>query len=202
MPEHHHDMARAGVYQWLSSLLTRELDDGALANLAADDSRRWLAKLGDIPELNGPVTAFIEAMDCALERPDASLELAADYASLFLVPPPAGVSLYGGDYPHTTPAGERLALRQWLVRYRCAPVDNQPADHLSIQLALMARCILHPGTPADQRAILKTHLQPWVGLLDHAASLNSISGFYPALLSLVHAWVVQDSRWLPPSEGE
>ncbi|MEG0533999.1 MAG: molecular chaperone TorD family protein, partial [Citrobacter sp.] len=79
----------------------RELDEEQLIRLESGESRKWLASLKAIPGLSVDVKNLERSLVRALCRESRQLELAADYASLFLLAPPDGVSPYAGHYPHT-----------------------------------------------------------------------------------------------------
>ena len=108
---------RAAVYQWFSQLLFRELDQKQLARLESEDTRQWLASLAGIPGLSLDVKKLERSLTQALRRESRQLELAADFATLFLLAPPGGVSPYAGHYPHTTAAEERRQMNVLLVEH-------------------------------------------------------------------------------------
>lgn len=60
---------------------------------------------------------------------------------LFLLAPPLSVSPYAGHYPHTTAAEERRQMNVLLVEQGLAARENEPSDHIAVQLALMARMV-------------------------------------------------------------
>lgn len=129
---------RAAVYQWFSQLLFQELSEAQLAALGSQESRVWIASLSAIPGLASDIKGFERSLTRVLQRAARAQELAADFASLFLLAPPVGVSPYAGHYPHTTPAQERRQMNALLVEQELAPRENEASDHIAIQLALMA----------------------------------------------------------------
>ncbi|AXC73264.1 molecular chaperone TorD family protein [Salmonella enterica] len=131
---------RAAVYQWFSQLLFQELSEAQLAALGSQESRVWIASLSAIPGLASDIKGFERSLTRVLQRAARAQELAADFASLFLLAPPVGVSPYAGHYPHTTPAQERRQMNALLVEQELAPRENEASDHIAIQLALMASC--------------------------------------------------------------
>ena len=106
---------RAAVYQWFSQLLFRELDEKQLASLENGDSQAWIASLAAVPGVSAEVKRFERSLVRVLRRDSRQLELAADFASLFLLAPPASVSPYAGHYPHTTAAEERRQMNVLLI---------------------------------------------------------------------------------------
>lgn len=141
MPHNHIHQQRAAVYQWFSQLLFRELDEKQLALLENGESREWITSLVGIPGLAADVKKLERSLARVLRREYRQLELAADFASLFLLAPPGGVSPYAGHYPHTTAPEERRQMNVLLVEQGLAARENEPSDHIAVQLALMARMV-------------------------------------------------------------
>lgn len=141
---------RAAIYQWFSQLLFQELTEAQLVTLGSRESRAWIASLSTIPGLASDVKRFERSLTRVLHRETRAQELAADFASLFLLAPPVGVSPYAGHYPHTTPAQERRQMNALLVEQALAPRENEASDHIAIQLALMAEQISREASVATQ----------------------------------------------------
>lgn len=141
---------RAAIYQWFSQLLFQELSEAQLAALGSQESRVWIASLSAIPGLASDVKRFERCLTRVLQRAARAQELAADFASLFLLAPPVGVSPYAGHYPHTTPAQERRQMNALLVEQELAPRENEASDHIAIQLALMAEQVSREAPVATQ----------------------------------------------------
>ncbi len=141
---------RAAIYQWFSQLLFQELSEAQLAALGSQESRAWITSLSAIPGLASDVKRFERSLTRVLQRAARAQELAADFASLFLLAPPVGVSPYAGHYPHTTPAQERRQMNALLVEQALAPRENEASDHIAIQLALMAEQVSREAPVATQ----------------------------------------------------
>lgn len=187
---------RAMIYRWFSQLLFQELTDDGLLSLRNKENLALLNALKLIPELSLPVSQFQRRLRAALKREERQLELAADFASLFLLPAPAGVSPYAGHYPHTTSAEERLILRQRLVQHRLVPQNNEAADHIAVQLALMATLIEEGVELGQQERFLRRHLTSWLPLLAKRCYQRDSFGFYAAALGVLAGFVQQDTQWL------
>ncbi|MGL5386165.1 MAG: molecular chaperone TorD [Enterobacterales bacterium] len=187
---------RATIYRWFSQLLFQELTDEGLLNLRHKQSLMLLNALKLIPELSLLVSQFQRRLRAALKREERQLELAADFASLFLLPSPAGVSPYGGHYPHTSSSQERQTLRQWLVDYRLVPQNNEAADHVAVQLALTAKLIEEGVDLGQQMDFLQRHLLSWLPLLAKRCCQRDSFGFYAAMISVIAGFVEQDVFWL------
>lgn len=78
---------RAAIYQWFSQLLFQELSEAQLAALGSQESRAWITSLSAIPRLASDVKRFERSLTRVLQRAARAQELAADFASLFLLAP-------------------------------------------------------------------------------------------------------------------
>ncbi len=75
----------ACVYAWLAQLFSRERDDDSLALLQSSEMAEWFAVLKGEPSLEAEVLQLEEKIAALQVREDATLELAADFCSLFLM---------------------------------------------------------------------------------------------------------------------
>ncbi|HCB1683853.1 TPA: molecular chaperone TorD, partial [Citrobacter braakii] len=192
MQHNHIHRQRAAVYQWFSQLLFRELDEEQLIRLESGESRKWLASLTAIPGLSVDVKNLERSLVRALRRESRQLELAADYASLFLLAPPGGVSPYAGHYPHTTAPEERKEMNVLLVEYGLTPQDNEPADHIAVQLALMARMVTKKETLSAQYYFLHHHIMCWAPLLRESCLHRDEEGVYPQAVNVITHFMRED----------
>lgn len=196
------DMARqrASIYGWFAQILFQELTAEALSHLHDTDTQARLKALKSIPELWLDVRQFQLRLRTALRRKDRQLELAADFASLFLLPPPAGVSPYAGHYPHTTPHEARKTMQQWLVRYELAPQNNEAPDHIAIQLALMDTLVAKSSNTAteleQQCQFLKQHLLSWLPHFSQRCGQRDSFGFYATAVRMLVCFIKQDVQWI------
>ena len=196
MQHNHIHRQRAAVYQWFSQLLFRELDEEQLIRLESGESRKWLASLTAIPGLSVDVKNLERSLVRALRRESRQLELAADYASLFLLAPPGGVSPYAGHYPHTTAPEERKEMNVLLVEYGLTPQDNEPADHIAVQLALMARMVTKKETLSAQYYFLHHHIMCWAPLLRESCLHRDEEGVYPQAVNVITHVLREDELYL------
>ncbi|QBM24190.1 molecular chaperone TorD [Citrobacter arsenatis] len=187
---------RAAIYQWFSQLLFRELDDKQLASLENGDNRAWIASLAAIPGLSDEVKHFERSLARVLRRESRQLELAADFASLFLLAPPASVSPYAGHYPHTTTAAERRQMNVLLVEQGLVVRANEPSDHIAVQLALMARMVAKEETFSAQYYFLHHHIMCWASLLRDSCLARDEEGFYSRAVSLIVRFMREDEQYL------
>ncbi len=187
---------RAAVYQWFSQLLFRELDQKQLARLESEENRQWLASLAGIPGLSLDVKKLERSLTQVLRRESRQLELAADFATLFLLAPPGGVSPYAGHYPHTTAAEERRQMNVLLVEHGLAAQENEPSDHIAIQLALMARMVTKEETLSAQYYFLHHHIMCWAPLFRDSCQQRDEAGFYARAVSVIVGFIREDEQYL------
>ena len=165
---------RAAVYQWFSQLLFRELDEKQLASLENGDSQAWIASLAAVPGVSAEVKRF----------------------ELFLLAPPASVSPYAGHYPHTTAAEERRQMNVLLIEQGLAARENEPSDHIAVQLALMARIVAKEERLSAQYYFLHHHILCWAPLFRDACLVRDNEGFYPQAVNLIVRFMQEDEQYL------
>lgn len=138
-PQHY-----ACLYSWFAGLFAHELDDRHLAQLQSPDVAQWLAHLAAQPALQAGVVASRNSIAALLLRPDARLELAADFAGLFLMSQKQAALPYASCYQAESDARFRqaaceemqvLLLQAGLERDRAL---REPEDHLAICLELLS----------------------------------------------------------------
>lgn len=187
---------RAAIYQWFSQLLFQELTEAQLVTLGGRESRAWFASLSTIPGLASDVKRFERSLTRVLHREARAQELAADFASLFLLAPPVGVSPYAGHYPHTTPAQERRQMNALLVEQALAPRENEASDHIAIQLALMAEQISREASVATQYYFLQHHILCWAPLFMASCQQREAEGFYVLAVAMIVHFMHEDAQYL------
>lgn len=196
MPHNHIHQQRAAVYQWFSQLLFRELDEKQLVLLENGESREWITSLAGIPGLAADVKKLERSLARVQRREYRQLELAADFASLFLLAPPGGVSPYAGHYPHTTAPEERRQMNVLLVEQGLAARENEPSDHIAVQLALMARMVGKEEKVAAQYYFLHHHIMCWAPLLRESCLHRDEGGFYPQAVNVIVSFMREDEQYL------
>ncbi|MGO2133707.1 MAG: molecular chaperone TorD [Halomonas sp.] len=138
---------RALICRWLSTLLANELDDSTLQAYFDGQAKPILETLGEYESMAALITRFNNALNAVrlLEHPQ--LELAADFASLFLVDghasAPPYASLYQSQGEGQTamfyrPVVERMEVRLKAAGYQVDDQFKEPADHLAIMLDYLA----------------------------------------------------------------
>ncbi|MFD1008041.1 MULTISPECIES: molecular chaperone TorD [Oceanisphaera] len=190
---------QALLCQWFSTLLAAELDAQTLQAYMAGDATPLLEELALLPELADSVQQLQQAIShwSLLEQP--RLELAADFAGLFLSDarhsPAPYASLYLDDGRFNGPTAQRMQLRLIDAGYSVDEQFKEPADHVAIMLDYLAeryrRLALDP-TPEAETSVAKfvsedisSWLHEWA---QRATRVDTASQFYPALLTLVAAY--------------
>jgi TorA-specific chaperone len=157
------------------------------------------------------VAELNDAIARLLVRPDRQLELAADFAGLFLVDPKQGALPYESLY-----RGEGKLLMQAPMAEMQARLDSlginvsdkykEPADHLAIELDLMGNLIIRAAeaTTAAQRetwlgeqeSLLHGHLLGWFDKFEAACRAADQFGFYGASARLLGVFLKMDANYL------
>ena len=203
---------RALVYGWLSTLYAAEVPArtlGAYLDGEAAPLFGGLAALG----LEAEVSRLQAALAVLAATSDAALELAADFAQLFLLDARAGAppyaSAYEGDSADAPLFGSSPARMQAFLADSALAVRDcfrEPADHLAIHLALMTRLIeQHAEASAerlaaaarDEVAFLRAALLGWLPRFADRCQRTPVRlDFYPALAALLLAFVRADALFL------
>lgn len=187
---------QALLCQWFSTLLAAELDLATLQAYMAGDAAPLLEELALLPELTESVHALEHAINglSLLEQP--KLELAADFASLFLSDarhsPAPYASLYLDDGRFNGPSAQRMQQRLMAAGYAVDAQFKEPADHVAIMLDYLAesyrRLALDPTPQAEANVaqFVSEELASWLPELAlRARKTDTASQFYPALLALM-----------------
>ena len=172
----------ACVYAWLAQLFSRERDDDSLALLQSSEMAEWFAVLKGEPS-----------------REDATLELAADFCSLFLMSekhaalPYASAHLEGG--PNYGVIKRLLADAGMQV----SETFSESADHLAIFIELLSHLHFSLGESGlSRQRIDALRRETLAGLLrwlpEFTAKCRRYDdfGFYGALSQLLLALVRLD----------
>ncbi|MCM0148829.1 molecular chaperone TorD [Photobacterium galatheae] len=202
---------RAAIYWWMSTLFSRELTVENIRHYLDEDMQSFLLALTQTPSLEHPTTTFLEALHRLNNRPDAQLELAADFCDLFLTTPKTGALPYASLYldenglMNARPAVE---MEKWLETYQIAQRKsfNEPADHLAVELDLMGNLIILTNQQASdteseqamqaQDTFLTTMLLSWLPEFVSQLNKRDTFGFYAAAASLLLAFCQLDAQFL------
>lgn len=198
----------ACLYAWLAGIFARELDDTQLTQLQSADLQAWLDFMDSQPALHEASRNVRRTFSALLLRPDARLELAADFAGLFLMTDKQGALPYASCYEGDKVRFRRDACLQMQQLLRDAGMSvrsefHEPEDHLAVIFELLShlKFAADEHTAAhDELVTLNLLQQRTLGLLlmwlpDFAARCQAHDpfGFYAAISALALQLVQLDA---------
>lgn len=183
----------SAVWRWLSAIFAAPLDDEALAICHANVAFGAVAENSTlVPELR----AMRDAMNALPLGTAGTARLARAYTLLFSgAGGPATIAPYESMFATSNGRlfGEPEARMRALLRdldLHVASGPGEPADHVSIEFAVMAELAEDSGRRAD----LARHLDGWLGDFRHACAVVDETRFYAAAATLAAALARQESR--------
>lgn len=201
---------RGRLYGWFSALYAEEVPDAMFKRYFADGSFEPFAGLTALG-LATEVARLDAAVKSLRDIPLARLELAADFAQLFLLDARAGALPYASAYEGEGSASmlysaAETRMREFLAsRALAIRADfREPADHLAVLLAVLAHFAEQqsgaqdPGAAArDQAALLRAGLLDWLPrFTERCQQVKPRFDFYPALATLLLAFTRADLLFL------
>ena len=209
---HAANVARAALYRWFADIFARELTtatlDEWLLNQAYDGIHEAFVSL-ELEQYSNRVKTAIADLK-ALPKEDRALELAADFAQIFLLggddsaPPYASYYLSDDKHLYGEPTQQ---MRQFLNSQQLSlhAEFREPDDHVSVYFMVMSLWI---HSSAQQQLDMATSAQEQSDFLDNAL-LNWLPMFntrcqtikiktdlYPALIALAEQFVLADKEAL------
>ncbi len=205
---------RAQLYGWFASLYAAEVSEVALEGYIGDGYQPLYAGLSDLG-LGAGAARLQAAIEALRTLPLARLELAADFAQLFLLDAKTGALPYASVYEDEGKgsvlygaAEERM--RSFLAESGLAIQADfrEPADHLAVYLALVAKLAeqdaeqgidsIDFATAAfEQLSFLQAGLLGWLeAFVQRCQQARPRFDFYPALATLLHGFVREDVLFL------
>ncbi len=202
---------RAEIYWWLSTLFAKELTQDDLNAYQSPEIHAFLTALSEAPELKQSISAFQASLAALSLRPDAQLELAADFCGLFLGDPKVGALPYASLYVGETgclndkPAQD---MKLWMQKYDIVQRHefNEPSDHLAVELDFMGNLILNIQTRTtqtdqeadlqEQQTFLQTMLLNWIPSFQQSCHQHDPFGFYNAAANVLVAFIQLDNLFL------
>lgn len=205
--------ARAALYRWFADIFAREFNKQNLAKL----QRQYPALHQAFSELGlqEPSEQLQKALNNLKVIPEAdrALELAADFAHMFLLsghqsaPPYASYYLDVDKMLYGKPAQQ---MSQFLAEHKLDlhPDFREPKDHLSIYLQVLSLWIQHgsknetevkdsASIAAEQSEFLQSALLNWLPKFnEHCQSIQVKTQVYPALTELLLHFVQADQQAL------
>ena len=191
----------ACVYAWLAQMFSRERDGEGLAQLQSSEMTEWFTVLKGEPSLEADVL-LLEAKIAALKvREDATLELAADFCSLFLMSDKHAALPYASAHLEEGP--NYGIIKQLLsdAGMQVSDTFSESADHLAIFIELLSHLHFSLGEPGVSRQRIDAlRRETLAGLLrwlpEFTAKCRQYDdfGFYAALSQLLLAFVRLDHQ--------
>ena len=202
---------RARFYDWFCALFARELDAAQIAAYGRGEAAPLLDACEQLG-LAGAATRVQQAIAGFSLFAQARIELAADFAQLFLLDQRSAALPYASFY---LSEGQRLygpqeeAMRAFLAEggLQVQADFREPADHLAVYLAALAHWSRVTAELADvatqtaaarqQAEFLVTALLSWLPeFVARCQAIRVSSDFYPALAALLLAFVEADAAAL------
>ena len=206
---------RAGLYGWFSRLYAEEVSDEMFRSHFADGG---FAPFAGLAELG--LGAEVQRLDAAIAALRAEalprLELAADFAQLFLLDGKTSALPYASAYEGKDAASPlygaaEARMRDFLAaRALAIQADfREPADHLAVPLALMAELAGKdaaagdiPAAAAAQAGFIHAGLVDWLPrFVERCQQARPRFDVYPALAALLLGFVRADAAFLEDVGG-
>ncbi|WP_423061703.1 molecular chaperone TorD [Citrobacter portucalensis] len=191
----------ACVYAWLAQMFSQERDGEGLAQLQSSEMAEWFAVLKGEPLLEAQVL-LLEAKIAALKvREDATLELAADFCSLFLMSDKQAALPYASAHLKETPDDGVIKRLLSEAGMQVSEAFCESADHLAIFIELLSHLHFslaeagphHQQVDALRRETLAGLLR-WLPEFTTQCRQYDDFGFYGALSQLLLALVRLDNQ--------
>ena len=206
---------RAGLYGWFARLYAEEVSEPLYRSHFADGG---FAPFAGLAELS--LEAEVQRLDAAIIALRAEqlprLELAADFAQLFLLDGKTSALPYASAYAGTDSASPLFGAAEARMRDFLAASGlsiqadfREPADHLAVPLALMAELAGAassaediPTAAAAQADFLRTAVLDWLPrFVERCQQARPRFDVYPALAALLLGFVRADVAFLEDVGG-
>lgn len=204
--------ARAALYRWFADIFARELTSATLEQWQRDQYYEGLhqafVSLDLEPYSERVKTAIADFKQFPAE--DRALELAADFAHLFLLsgresaPPYASYYLDSDKMLHGKPVEQ---MRHFLESQQLSLHSEfrEPDDHISVYFMVMSLWINNTNeqkldmvsTSTEQVEFLDSALLSWLPqFAEHCQKIGVKTDFYPALIALAEQFILKDREAL------
>ena len=206
---------RAGLYGWFARLYAQEVSEEMFRSHFADGG---FAPFAGLAELG--LGAEVQRLDAAIAALRAEqlprLELAADFAQLFLLDGKTSALPYASAYEGKDAAsplfGAAEARMRDVLAARALAIQadfREPADHLAVPLALMAELAGKdaaaediPAAAAAQAGFIHAGLVDWLPrFVERCQQARPRFDVYPALAALLLGFVRADAAFLEDVGG-
>lgn len=206
---------RAGLYGWFARLYAQEVSEEMYRSHLADGG---FAPFTGLAELG--LGAEVQRLNAAIATLRAEqlprLELAADFAQLFLLDGNTSALPYASAYAGTDSASPLFGAAEARMRDFLAARElaiqadfREPADHLAVPLALIAELAGAassakdiPTAAATQADFLRTAVLEWLPrFVERCQQARPRFDVYPALAALLLGFVRADVAFLEDVSG-
>lgn len=204
--------SRAAFYAWFSTIFAIEMPEDMIAAYLRGEAAPLLSalrKIGLDRELSRLQTSLARWSDV----PDLRLELAADFARLFLLGGREAALPYASAYLSSDQQlyGDPHVRMQHFLQNSGLQVHadfKEPSDHLAVYLAAMAQWIRQDAgldakdvsqSAADQWTFLNEALLVWLPQFQARCQQignETSTDFYPAIAALLLAFLHEDVAYL------
>jgi TorA-specific chaperone len=193
----------ASITEWLAGLFAAAPTADTVISYREQMGATLFASLTQDAACVAGARRMQSALD--VEAPAAALarELAAAFTQLFdgvgggkTVSPYESAHVSASGRLFQAPADEM----EKLLRQSDVSTDGafrEPADHLSVELALLARLIRHDSDHETQAALLDDHLLVWVPLFADRCQACDHTGFYAGAAQVLVAFLFAQRATLP-----
>lgn len=182
---------RQFIYQWIGSLLSRELTEEQIVNYQSggfDCLFEFLDELG-FQEKTAKIRTALQPQD------SLRLELAADFAHCFLLEGKLSAIPYLSAYLEGQALDQALVLvDNWMAHYQVSinRDHNEPSDHISILISILIK-LIETGSYAEQQQFINLVLLSWIPqFAEKAQKVRLKTQIYPAVIDLLVAFLKQD----------
>lgn len=185
---------RAFLYTWFNNLLGNELSEAQLEQYNSGMFQplfELFNQLGFDTQINALKTALTELKN----QPFSNLELAADYAQLFLLDSTSSALPYASAYLEQQQLQDNLqTMDKYLKQYHLGinKQKNEPSDHLCVYLEVLIK-LIEQEPINKQHQFIQQQLLSWLPeFIEKALKIKVKSQFYPQLLQLFFDFIQQD----------
>ncbi|CAM4029047.1 molecular chaperone TorD [Vibrio neonatus] len=202
---------RAEIYWWFSSLFSKELTQDELIAYQTPEVRGFINGLAENETLATAAKRLLGALERLQLRPNAQLELSANFYDLFLASdkqtaqPCASVYIDENKALNGTPAQQmtQVMLEHGIEVDKCF---NEPADHLAVELDFIGNLIMRSNALemeshleaalSEQKSFIEQHLLNWIPQFSANCTKYDEFGFYSAVAELLVKFCEIDCRYL------
>ncbi len=211
-------LGRAELYRWFSAVFAKEQTQATWTSQTEDDFlgslEAYAAEFG-LDDEAAPLVAYLAAHR-GVDPAPVLLDLAVDYARLFIGPGPGLASPY--ESVHTSAEGRLFGdayadLIDLLHREQIG-IDKtykEPADHVAVELAVAAYLVdrelgeegseaaaegAEQGTPGAEAAYLRTHVLNWMPRWCELVVKHAQTDYYRGAAKLMAAFLEKEKQAL------